>query len=150
MGITPSRLKNNIVVLMNMRMPDVDAEKALPDTNFLELLQTTGGQQSPEIVADRVRGHLKDIALQLAAIATAIKRQNERSLQRATQVLRAIGANLSANRLAHLYQELEIVAPSDSLLQASQKMTEIKVEHEKVCQAWQQVLQQPNLESSRL
>jgi signal transduction histidine kinase/DNA-binding response OmpR family regulator len=125
-------------------------EGKLLDAIPLEPLEKNAGQQSPEIVAARVRGHLKDASLQLTAIATAIERQDERSLQQATQALKTISANLGANHLVRLCQELEIVAPYDSVSQASQKMTEIKVEYEKVCQAWQQALQKLNLESSRL
>jgi signal transduction histidine kinase/DNA-binding NarL/FixJ family response regulator len=104
---------------------------------------------SPERINNRIHRYLQEIPLKLEAIATAIEDGNLEAFQQATDALKTISANLGANRLNRLCYELDTINSYTNLQQASDKIPDLKIEYEKVWQAWQRAFQQQNLESSK-
>jgi signal transduction histidine kinase/DNA-binding response OmpR family regulator len=97
----------------------------------------------------QIRYYLQNTPIKLQAIASAIESQNLKALQEAIQDLKTLGTNLEANRLICLCRELEVIADAGDFSAVFAKIPLIEIEYEKVCQAWQQSFQQPNLESSK-
>lgn len=116
----------------------------------IKLLQKMAGYRSSAMVVSRIENYLRDGISKLAAIAAAIDDQDELALQQATRALKTISANLGANRLDRLCQQLEANKCSGRQKEAFEQISEMKIEYEKVCQAWQQALQQLHLENSIL
>jgi signal transduction histidine kinase/DNA-binding response OmpR family regulator len=97
----------------------------------------------------QIRYYLQNTPIKLHAIASAIECQNLKALQQAIQDLKTLGTKLEANRLICLCRELEVIAEAGDFSAVSAKIPLIEIEYKKVCQAWQQSFQQPNLESSK-
>jgi signal transduction histidine kinase/DNA-binding response OmpR family regulator/HPt (histidine-containing phosphotransfer) domain-containing protein len=119
------------------------------DVKSLESMLKGSDSLSPELINNRIYRYLQDIPLKLEAIATAIEDGNLEAFQQATNTLKIISANLGANRLNRLCYDLDTIDSYTNLQQASNKIPELKIEYEKVWQAWQRAFQQQNLESSK-
>jgi CheY-like chemotaxis protein len=104
---------------------------------------------SPERINNRINRYLQDIPLKLEAIALAIEDGNLEAFRQAIDALKTISANLGANRLNQLCYEFDMIDSYTKLQQASDKISNLEIEYEKVWQAWQRSFQQQTLESSK-
>lgn len=105
------------------------------DHKVLNDLQKMAGQRASQVMAELVKSYLEDAPTRLEAITIAIRENNSEVLRQATHALRSASLQLGATHLAHLCQELETLARGGTVFGASEKLSGITTEYQRVCQA---------------
>lgn len=108
------------------------------DHKVLKDLQKMAGQRASQVMAELVKSYLEDAPTYLDAMTIAIRENNTEALRQATHALRSASLQLGATRLAHLCQELETLARGGTVSDATEKLSSITTEYQRVTQALNQ------------
>lgn len=129
----PVRLEDLRRVLMESQ-PLQDAPPAL-DPKILESLQQMAGNRSIPVMIELIQNYLEDTPSRLEAINLAIREHDPKALGDATHALRSSSIQLGATYLGFQCQELEVLARSGTVFGATEKVSLIEREYQRVCQA---------------
>ena len=102
------------------------------DVSVLQTLSQMAGEQAPIIIPELVNSYLEDASLRIEAMSTAITQGNAISLYQAAHALKSASANVGANRLADLCQELEAISRGGSTDGTAEIFTHVNKEYKDV------------------
>lgn len=112
------------------------------DRKILKDLQQMAGQRAAQVLKELIKSYLEDTPNRLEAISLAIRENNSENLRQETHGLRSASLQLGAIQLAHLCQELETLARGGTVLGATEKLSVITTEYQRVCQTLNDEIQQ--------
>lgn len=114
------------------------------DVQTLKSLQKMAGKRASEVMADLIMSYLEDSPLRIEVMHQALAHQDANTLRHAAHALRSASGNLGAIHLSQLCQAIETIAPSENWVEATEKVTHLKQEYQRVRQALQAELLQMN------
>ncbi|HAC64702.1 MAG TPA: hybrid sensor histidine kinase/response regulator [Cyanothece sp. UBA12306] len=112
------------------------------DRKVLNSLRKMAGKQAKTVICDLIMGYFEDAPLRLLAINDAIAQEDSSALFEAAHALRSASANLGATELSKICQELETMGRTQQISEATDRLSAIKVEYDRVCLALKEELRQ--------
>ncbi|MDJ0674465.1 MAG: response regulator [Calothrix sp. MO_167.B42] len=99
------------------------------DTSVLQALSQMAGDQATVIITELVDSYLEDANLRMETISIAITQDDAASLFQGAHALKSASANVGANKLADLCQELEAISRGGSTNGTAEILTQLKTEY---------------------
>ncbi len=111
------------------------SDKPAIDWQILNALRQMAGKRAAEVIGDLIASYLEDVPSRLSKMNSALQHGDAPALRQSAHALRSSSLNLGATYLAHLCQEVEAIALTSKIAEADDKITAIKIEYDRVCQA---------------
>ena len=102
------------------------------EASVLQTLSQMAGEQASIIIPELINSYLADASLRIEAMSTAITQGDAASLYQAAHALKSASANVGANRLANLCQELEAISRGCSTDGTAEILTHVNKEYKDV------------------
>ncbi|MBA2269066.1 MAG: PAS domain S-box protein [Chthoniobacterales bacterium] len=116
--------------------PDMDEDRSDSrgpiDQSMLERLRDLQEEGEPDLLAELVEMFLPDASARLKTLRGAVKRGDERFVERAAHTLKGSALNMGAVRMSEICAELEEVGRSGDLVRALQLLDQLDAEFSRV------------------
>jgi two-component system sensor histidine kinase/response regulator len=120
--------------LMRTKAPDMVGEAV--DLTILASFEDVQGEGEPDVIVELIDLYLNDTSSRMAAMQTAITRNDEVPLRHGAHSVRGSSANLGAHRVAALCEELERMECNELFQRGSGLLTRLEQELEHVRQVF--------------
>ncbi|HEY9597983.1 MAG TPA: Hpt domain-containing protein [Cyanophyceae cyanobacterium] len=95
------------------------------------------GENADMVLAEMIECYLDDAPKLVRAIAQAVHQQNAQKLRQASHTLKSSSATIGAMTLSHLCQQMEVMSRIGNIEYASNSLSELESEYERVKTALQ-------------